>query len=370
MYRRAYLSLFGAIGSAGCTSSRGTESTETTDARRTTATETHTSEDVATTANPSTPTDRPTETETERASETPDAVDRTLDRAAADLNEAVEGYADAAGPNRGFHELNATSGFSFEDNAKPLYSARSRFNDVQGETDESQRERLSHLREVYWFLWWTGKTLTSLDHAFYRVNTTTSTFYDGEYARVESHANQTTEEIQRAEEMFASLKEDCSPEGLDATDGFSADDYSKTVTQFETEITQLTRFTEIIVRLADHAVDLRRGFDQYLHEEYADASGTFYAVSDEFDTLHETITAIDAVDAVESPFDEFRCLCDAFSNGSAVLDEAATAGSNGIPEKQETAEDNAKEEFESCDLVMQRITMVSEFFDGLPADRT
>ncbi|WP_139172741.1 hypothetical protein [Halopelagius longus] len=352
---------------AGCSSS---EPEAATSASRTPSEETDTPTPESVATDSPTPAGEETETKTETQSETPDDVERTLDRAANDLDKAVGRYVDAAGPNRGFHDLNATDGFSFEENAGPLYDARSRFNDIGSDATGAQRERLSRLREVYWFLWWAGKTHQHLSRAFYRQGETTDRFYGGEYDRVGSQVELVTEAAGAAKETVSNIKEQSRSDSLDAIDDLEPADYDTKVERLETEISQFDRFAEIVRTLSDEVGKLQRGFEQYRDEEYDDASGTFYGLSGDFEDLHETIVEIDAVEAVETPLDEFACITDALSHGCDVLDEAATAGGHGNPEKQEVAEDNAKAEFESCSVVTERMPMVQEFFDSLPEKRS
>jgi hypothetical protein len=48
--------------------------------------------------------------------------------------------------------------------------------------------------------------------------------------------------------------------------------------------------------------------------------------------------------------------------GSADLDTAAQAGADGNDERQQSAEENARTDFETCNLVMQEIDAVADFY--------
>ena len=369
MNRRAYLSAAGLVLLAGCSTSETTETPAPTTAEQTT-TETPTE---TTTAEPTT-TETPTETTEEPTTETteePDRVDRILGLAVADLTDAVAVFEDAAGPDGGFHDVNATTNLSFDAVAEPLYLARGHFNTLdQLEKTAAQQARLDSLRGVFWFLWWTAQTHDNLRLVRVRVNNAVSRFYAGEYYRIDSQVEQATKSLVPARETLDNLLDGSNPDQLDAFDALSPDDYTRKVDSLETEISQFERFTGYLLSMRNAVNRLQRGFDEYLSEKYGDASGSFFRASLAFEDVRDALTETDPIEALVTHTEDFVCLADALAMGSDGMDEAATAGDNDIPEKQPELEDEAQEAFESCELTAERVPIVPAFFERLSEERS
>ncbi|MFC7204942.1 hypothetical protein ACFQJC_15600 [Haloferax namakaokahaiae] len=371
MNRRTYLATAGGVLLAGCTSSEGNPDDTTTTANPTTETTTQTPEQTTETTESPTPTPEETETETQtETTETPDEADQILNRIATTLDKVVVQYAAAAGQNQSFLDLNSTSGFSFDENSEYLYAARKRFNTLDGDLSDEQKQRRSRLRGAYWFLWWTGKTYEQLAEANYRSKNAVSRLYSGEYHQIESRADAIVTATENAAAPFSSLKKDSDAESLDAISELTPEDYETTVSQIETEISRFGTFADQILLLSASMQRLHEGFEEYLGERYDDASGTFYTLFRDFEELNEEFTTVDPTEALERAYEEFACITGALSEGCLLLDEAATAGGNEIAEKQQAAESDAREEFNSCDIVSEEIGSVAEFFDALPEERS
>ncbi|WP_416840738.1 hypothetical protein [Haloferax sp. DFSO52] len=362
MNRRAFLFTAGAISLGGCIASdppAGTPTTTTAPTTTTTATPTRTTPETTT---PETT----TETETP---ETPDEVEQTLNQITVHLDRTVERYAAAAGKNKGFLDLNSTSRFSFNQNAEHLYAARELFYDIET-ASEDQRERQSRLRDVYWFLWWAGKSFEQLGEANRRSKNAVSRFYLGEYDQVSSRADEIVSAVEDAKKAVSSMKEESKASSLGAITALKPAAYTKTVAQIETELSVFERFADLVASLSSHVLELDQSFSEYLEENYDGAASSFYRLSREFEDLHGSLAETTKIAAVKEPLSEFGCMTDALANGCRVLQDAAMAGMNGLPEKQMYAEGDAKDEFEECDLVPTELEMVTAFFDDLPRQRT
>ncbi|RDZ54227.1 hypothetical protein DEQ92_07630 [Haloferax sp. Atlit-6N] len=368
MNRRAYLATAGALFLAGCSSADGGETTTeepTTTTATPTATETPT---TTTTEEPTTTTEEPT---TETTTEEPDRVDRILGLAVEDLDAAVDDFASVAGEDGGFHDLNATTQFSFEDDADSLYLARGHFNTLdQLDKTDAQRARLGRLRRAFWFLWWTGKTHENANQAFYRTNNAVSRLYGEEFNRIDTQVQQIAEALEPTRDTLNSLRKESEADALDELTALEPADYGRKVDFFEREIGQFEAFADDIVSFRDAIRRLQDGFDEYLGESYGDATGSFFRAMSAFEDVNARVSERDPVAAIASRSEEFACLTDAMARASEVLDEAATAGDNDIPEKQTALESEAREAFADCDLVAEHFTFVADFFEELPDERS
>ncbi|POG56802.1 hypothetical protein [Haloferax marisrubri] len=368
MNRRAYLAAAGALFVAGCSSADGGETTTEEPTTTTTTTATPTPTDTPT----PTATEEPTTTEpaTETTTEEPDRVDRILGLAAEDLDAAVEEFASAAGDDGGFHDLNATTQFSFEDDAASLYLARGHFNTLdQLDKTAAQRARLGRLRRAFWFLWWTGKTHENANQAFYRTNNAVSRLYGEEFNRIDTQVQQIAEALEPVRDTFDSLTKESDADSLDELTALEPADYGRKVDFFEREIGQFDAFADDIVSFRDAIRRLQDGFDEYLGESYGDATGSFFRAMSAFEDVNARVSERDPVAAIDGHSEEFACLTDAMARASEILDEAATAGDNDIPEKQTSLESEAREAFADCDLVAEHFTFVADFFEELPDER-
>ncbi|MCO8268511.1 hypothetical protein ACOZ4B_12445 [Haloferax prahovense] len=365
MNRRAYLATAGALFLAGCSSTDGGETT--TEEPTTAATTTTAATDTPTpTEEPTTTTESTTETETE----TPDQVTRILGLAVEDLDAAVEDFASVAGDDGGFHDLNASIPFSFEDTAESLYLARGHFNTLsQFDLTSAQEDRLVRLRDVFWFLWWTGKTHENSNQAFYRTNNAVSRLYGEEFSRIDTQVEQIDEALAPARDTLERLTDETKAENLDELTTLEPADYGRKVDSFEREFGQISAFADDILSFRNAIRRLQDGFDWYLGEDYGDASRSFFRAMSAFEDVNARVSERDPVAAIAERSEEFVCLTDAMARASEVLDEAATAGDNDIPEKQPDLESEAHEAFEDCDLVAEHFTFVADFFEELPDER-
>ncbi|KAB1186938.1 MULTISPECIES: hypothetical protein [Haloferax] len=374
MNRRAYLSATGLLLLAGCSTQDTSETTTSpsTSTPESTTTASSTTESPSPTTETQTSTPEPTEEPptTETETEAPDKADQILTLAQEDLDDGVVAFADLAAPDGGFQDLNATIQFPFDDVSAPLFRARGHFGTLtQYELDERQRQRLARLEEVYWFLWWTGKTHESLNVTLSRTNNAVSRFYGEEYSRVDSAVDQITDSLEPAEESLDNLLDESSASSLDEIDELEPDDYDQKVDALEREISQFDAFADVLVSMRNGVRRLQRGFDEYLGGSYEEATETFFRAAVAFEDVSEALADVEPIEALDTYVEEFACLSDSLARGSDTLGEAATAGDLDIPERQTDKEDEAQTAFESCELTAEKIPSIPAFFDELPDER-
>ncbi|WP_416838382.1 hypothetical protein [Haloferax sp. DFSO52] len=372
MNRRAYLSVTGLVLFAGCSSTDTTETPTSTTEVQTTETPAPTTTTTQTETPTQTTTEEPTtETPTETTTEELDRTERIFNLAVEDLDDAVAAFDDAGGPDGGFHDINATTNFSFDPVSGPLTRARGHLETLeQLDKTAEQRARLSSLWGIHWFLWWAGKTHENLRLARVRVDNAVSRFYTEEFYRIDSQVEQGIEALEPAKGTFDRLLDESNPDDLDAFDALTPDDYSQKVDALDTEIVQFEQFLNLLVSMRDAINRLQRGFDEYLGESYEDASGSFFRASLEFEDIRDELAELEPIVALETYVEDFVCVSDAMAQGSDAMDEAARAGDNDIPEQQPELEDEAKAAFDTCEVIEERLTFVSAFFEELPEQRT
>lgn len=360
MDRRTYLTAAGVV-FAGCSSSpTETETPTSSDSPTETATPTQTPTDTPTDTPTASPTAEPTPTETPE----PTQAEIQLQRAIEDLDKALDQFAPL---DRPMIEVTAMSApFSQRDVRDALDGARGHLgaakDKMTDDTPDEVRKLHRQLTGVFWFFWWAAPVQVAIKSAASDLLTIESAAYAGNGLKLNQSKEIFLDDIDEVEANLDKLRRDSDPEDANAPCELTEEEYHEKLNQFESEaddmeelVTFFDEFLPVVSTVAD-------AIEDYEDESYGKASSGFYSAGSSFEDRAESLSPDDYRDEFSEIVDRAVCVSEAMAAGCRELDVAATAGMNGNESKQETARENAKEEFEQCDLVFEHMGFLREFY--------
>ncbi|QKY19034.1 hypothetical protein B4589_001090 [Halolamina sp. CBA1230] len=362
MDRRSYLAAAGLV-LAGCS---GTP----TDTATQSPTETAMSTMTATATDTATPTDTetpsPTSEPTPTATPEPSEVELQLRAAIEDLDAALDAFDPLNGT---ILDVTATSvPFSQQEVRNALNPAQDHLDtaadEMTAETPDELRTQHQRLTGVHWYLWWAAPAQVEIKSAAEDLLTIETAAYAGADLEMEQSAGLFEDDIDTVQTNLEKLRRDSDPEDATAPTELTEELYREKLNQFEAEIVDMEELVSFFKEFLEIVTDVETAIEDYEDRAYEEASSGFYSASSSFETQAESLNSDDYRDEFSRMIERTICVAEAMAQGCSELDVAATAGMNGNESKQETARENAKREFEQCDLVFEHMGFLAEFFDA------
>ncbi len=367
MDRRAYLAAAGLF-LAGCSNAPETETDPTSTSASssdTSATATPSSTETESPTPTNTETQTPTEEPTPTATPAPSEVELELRSAVEDLDAAFEKY---SAPNMTLMETNATTGkFSMSGVRADLSNAEAHLHNarqnVGDDTSEELRTRLKRLAGVHWFMYWGAPVQTQLKDAIPDLRSLENAIYANDQWDEGQAIDELREHTDAIDKNLEKLKRDSDPDDANAPCELTKEQYIAKLDQFEGERQDIDDLVDLFRDFGSVISDVESALEDYNKENYTDASAAFYDASTVFSDYEESLSTEDYRPAFSSIINRMNCIADAMATGCGHLDTAATAGSNGNSSKRKSARENARDSFEECDAVFNRVTPVANFYD-------
>lgn len=382
MRRRSLLATAGLVLFAGCEQGPGT-GTDTTDAE-TTATTTGqqgtsppgaatTSPDAATeTLSEPQPTEQTTQTDTATETETETATRSRAERRAADqidtarghLSDALSAYltfVDAENPT--LLDVDASVSVTISDVTAPISEARTALNEVPQGANEDQQATVDELRGVATFLDQGIRCQAQLYFAYDEFQFVVERIYNENLAGVPDDIGRIREKKDRASGFFETLQSDSDPSDFAAFEDISQNTYTRKVDQFDAEIAAFTTLADAMTAFRDGMDAFNEATDAYVSRNYRDARELFPTADEEFGVASDTLSSMDAPESVAGTVSELVDVTRVLSNGSQDMARASRAGFEGRTGDRNDAFEAAEEDFQSNEIVMNRIDSVEELLD-------
>ncbi len=361
MDRRTFIAA-GSVLLAGCSNSSNTDTASSTPTS--TASPTSTSSPTATES--PTPTQTPTETASPTQSPTPEPseVELALEAAVEDLDAALEAW---SAPNYTLLETNARTGqFSQRSVRDELDKAKKHLgeakNEMGDETPQELNDRHKRLLGVYWFFYWGGPVQAGLKETLRDLTSVEKEVYSTDSFQRNVEIDKVEEHFKTVDENLEKLRRDSSPTDAQAPTALTEELYRSKLAQFEDERSQMESMLDLFRDFSRTMRETVSGLESYNNGNYTDASAAFYNASTAFSNFEDNLNPEDYEPSLRGIIDRLICVSSAMAPGCSDLDTAATAGSNGNDSKRDSAKENAKADFEECDVVFDHVHPLADFY--------
>lgn len=382
MRRRSLLATAGLVLFAGCGQGPGTDTTDgeptaTTTGQQGTSppdSETTTTESPTETLSDPQPTEQTTRTETDTATETETATETPTqaEREATDQIETARGHlSDALSAYLSFVDVesptlldvDASVEVTVSDVTGPVSEARTALNEVPQGANADQQDIVDKLRGVAAFLDQGIRCQAQLYLAYDEWQFVIERIYNENLAGVGDDIGRMGDRKDNANGFLETLQSDSDSADVAAFDGISGSRYTQKVDQFEAEIDAFTTLVEAMRAFREGMDAFDEATDAYESRDYRDAREEFPTADEEFGVASDTLSSMDPPESLADQVSELTEVTRVLSNGSQDMARASRAGFEGRSGDRNEAFEAAEEDFESNEIVRERIDSVEQILD-------
>lgn len=372
MRRRTFLATAGALFSAGCsevippprtTVTTGTAGGTPSETANGTASATAPTDGPETTdTGPAETTDQPTEADTPTQAEQKAAqAIETARKHLSDSHSAYLAFASADDPT--LLDVSATTQVSVSDVTSLATKARNALDTAPTAASTEQKETIDRLYGVADFLTTGIRYQSSANSTYSKFTFVLGRLYAEQFAILPGEISQLRKKRDNAKEFVDTLQSKTDRTDVQALDGLSATVYDQKVSQLEREVAAFQTLADAFVTISDGLETFGDANGEFTDEDYDDAAELYSTAAQQLSTANETLTALDAPDAVSTEVADLLSVTDALATGSTTLEAAASAGEEYEWDTYDAKFKAGVSELQKSQVAVDRLDSVTEIIE-------